>query len=159
MFSLIFRLSEDDRSLQSRISELVDLYQQAADERGFRRPDQGAQRRRSSNNNTEDESQKDAAGAALRSVRPTVNPLSHLADGLVKSLSRIDAERVTPTVLESYVTAVEQRVADMPEFEISLRLFRYGIRYLISGKESEFVELIQPERRIVRQALGLDQEE
>jgi hypothetical protein len=76
----------------------------------------------------------------------------------VKSLGKIDAERVTPRVLESYVTAVEQRVADLPEFEIALRLFRYGIRYLISGNESEFVELIQPERRLVRQALSLDEE-
>jgi hypothetical protein len=39
-----------------------------------------------------------------------------------------------------------------------LRLFRYGIRYLISGRESEFVELIQAERRILRQALGLPEE-
>jgi hypothetical protein len=78
-----------------------------------------------------------------------------LADGLVKSLAKIDADRVTPAVLESYVAAMEQRVGDIPEFEIPLRLFRYGIRYLISKNEAEFVELIQPERRILRQALGL----
>ena len=159
MFSVIFRSSEDDTSLESRIGNLVDLYAQAAQERGFRRPDQGVQRRRSGKNNAVDGAEQDTAETALRLVRPTVNPLSHLADGLVKSLAKIDATRVTPTVLESYVTAVEHRVADMPEFEISLRLFRYGIRYLISGRESEFVELIQPERRILRQALGLDGEE
>ena len=44
---------------------------------------------------------------------------------------------------------------DIPEFEMPLRLFRYGIRYLVSKNEMEFVELIQPERRILRQALGL----
>jgi hypothetical protein len=31
--------------------------------------------------------------------------------------------------------------------------------YLISKNEAEFVELIQPERRILRQALGLDPED
>jgi tetratricopeptide (TPR) repeat protein len=91
-------------------------------------------------------------------LRPKVDPLSYLADGLVKSLARIDTNRVTPTTLENYVAAVEKRVADLREFEIPLRLFRYGIRYLISGKESEFVELIEPERRILRQALGLSEE-
>ena len=133
MLALIFRLSEDDTQLQSRFAQLVDLYQQAAKDRGFQGWD-----------------------SKHPDIQFSVNPLSHLADGLVKSLGGIDAERVAPKVLESYVTAVEKRVAQLPEFEIALRLFRYGIRYLISGKESEFVELIQPERRILYQALGLD---
>jgi tetratricopeptide (TPR) repeat protein len=96
-----------------------------------------------------------AAVTNPRSFRLAVNPLSYLADGLVKSLAKFDADRVTPAVLESYVAAIEQRVGDIPEFEIPLRLFRYGIRYLISKNEAELVELIQPERRILRQALGL----
>jgi hypothetical protein len=96
-----------------------------------------------------------AVETTLRSGRPTVRPLSRLAAGLVKSLAKIDADRVTPAVLESYVAAMEQRVGDIPEFEIPLRLFRYGIRYLISKNEADFVVLIQPERRILRQALGL----
>ena len=157
MFSLIFRLSEDGASLRSRIARLVDLYQHAAEERGFRY--QGALGSRSGSNDIEDETQQSLVETALSSVRPTVNPLSHLANGLVKSLAKIDAERITPKVLESYVAAVEQRVGDMPEFEIALRLFRYGIRYLITGKESEFVELIQPERGILRQVFGLEPEE
>ena len=110
------------------------MYQQAAKDRGFQHD------------------------APHRNGQFTVNPLSHLADGLVKSLGKIEAEQLTPKVLESYLNAFEKRVADIPEFEIALRLFRYGIRYLISGEESEFVELIQPERRIVRQALGLNEE-
>jgi tetratricopeptide (TPR) repeat protein len=96
-----------------------------------------------------------SAGTAPRSARPAVNPLSYLADGLVKSLAKIDADRVAPAVLESDVAAMEQRVGDIPEFEIPLRLFRYGIRYLISKNEADFVVLIQPERRILRQALEL----
>ena len=158
MFSLMFRLSEDDDRLQSRISTLVDLNPQAAEERGFRRLDQGSQRRRSGKAHTDDAIQRSPAGASRPAVRTATNPLSHLADGLVKSLAKIDAECVTPVVLQSYVAAVE-RVGKLPEFEIPLRLFRSGIRYLISNKESEFVELIKPERRILRQPLGLEPEE
>ncbi|MDP1563676.1 MAG: hypothetical protein Q8M16_20030 [Pirellulaceae bacterium] len=123
------------------------------------KPGKGADRRGFGNLNIgNDTSASDHPGSNLYSVRTMVNSLSHLADGLVKSLAKIDADRVTPAVLESCFAAVEQRVAKLPEFEISLRLFRYGIRYLISGKESGFVELIQPERRILRQALGLPEE-
>jgi len=134
MFSLIFRLSEDDERLQLRIGTLIDVYQQAVEQQKLNAPQQTV-------------------------WQSTTNPLSHLADGLVKSLGKIEAERVTPVVLESYLAAIERRVAKLPEFEIALRLFRYGIRYLISGKESEFVELIQPERRILRQALHLKPED
>jgi len=148
MLSLIFRLSEDDVSLQSRVSTLVDIYQQTAGERGFPQLSQGAKRRHSSQSNAEIETQP-------KTLNSPVNPLSYVADSLVKSLAKIDAERVTPNVMESYVRAIENRVAGMPEFEISLRLFRYGIRYLISGDKSEFVPLIQPERRILYQVFGL----
>ena len=159
MFSLIFQLSEDDDRLQSRISTLVDLYQQAAEEQGFRNPAQGAQRHKSSKGRTGEQIRQNGNGTASNTLRPATNPLSHLADGLVKSLAKIDPTRVTPVMLESYLIAVEQRVGKMLEFEIPLRLFRYGIRYLISQKESEFVELISPERSILRQALGLEPEE
>jgi hypothetical protein len=79
----------------------------------------------------------------------------HLADGLVKSLTKIDSDRVTSVVLQGYVLAVEQRAAKRPEFEIALRLFRYGIRYLMRHNEADFVEILQPERNILRQSLGL----
>ena len=154
MWSLIFRLSSNDDALRSRVSTLVDIYQQAS------RPDQGAERHRSGSNDSA--GQDETAGRALRSFRATgqatINPLAYLGDGLVRSLATIDADRVTSSVLESYVQAVEQRVAGIPEFEVPLRLFRYGIRYLISKDETEFVKLIQPERRILRQALKLPEE-
>jgi DNA-binding transcriptional ArsR family regulator len=159
MFSQIFQLSEDNARLQSRINTLVDLYQHAAEEHGFRGADTGAEQRQSVLGKVaEAASQKNQPNAATRPLRPKVNPLAHLGDGLVKSLGNIDARRVTSEVLESYVAIVEQRMANLPECEIPLRLFRYGIRYLISGKESEFVELIHPERRIVRQALEMPEE-
>lgn len=159
MLELIFRRSEDADRLQSRFNRLVDLYQQAAEDQGFSRSNHGAAWHRSGNPNADDGTQHRPAESTSHSARPATNPLLHLADGLVKSLGKIDATRVTPVLLERYVASVEQRVGKMSEFEIPLRLFRYGIRYLISHKESEFVELIQPERRILAQALGLESEE
>lgn len=126
MFALIFRLSEEDAMLQSRINTLIGLYQNARPIR---------------------------AGS-----RSEVKPISHLADGLVRSLAKLDARRITATVLESYVPAVQNTVSGLREFEIPLRLFRYGIRYLISGKEAEFVELIKPERGLLRQVFELPEE-
>jgi hypothetical protein len=126
MLGLIFQLSEDYDRLQSRINTLFDLYEQVAIDRGFR-------------------------GGLIQSQRGSVNPLSYLGIGLVKCLAKIDSDRVTSVVLHGYVRAVEQRAAKRPEFSIALRLFRCGIRYLISHNEADFVELIQPERNILRQ--------
>jgi tetratricopeptide (TPR) repeat protein len=123
----IFRTSIDDGQLRSHVSTLVDLY-------------------------------AEAQSHGKQALRATIaDPLAYLADGLVRSLAKIDSERVTSNVLESYVAAVEARVKGLPEFDVALRLFRYGIRYLISRDEAEFVELIRPERRILRQALGLEE--
>lgn len=157
MFSLIFKLSDDDDQLKARVSTLVNIYTQAAKKIGFDGMNQSKRWRIGCVLRCNESSPiYDSATAKFASL-PTVNPLSHLADGLVRSLAMIDADRVTHAVLESYVAAVQNRAAEIPEFEIPLRLFRYGIRYLISGKESEFVELIQPERRILRQVFNLDE--
>lgn len=123
MFSLIFRFSENEAQLQSRIDLLVDAYQVAFENQPER----------------------------------SENPLSWLGDGLVKSLTMLDATRLSSQVLESYVQAVEQRVAKIPEFDVPLRLFRYGIRYLIHKDPAVFVELVRIERNILHQALRLDE--
>lgn len=156
MFALIFRFSDNFNQLQSRIGNLVDLYQYSTEVHALRKPNQRSEPLGTSIETvTKNINECAQTGTSPRSVWPKENPLSHLGDGLVKSLGKIDATRVTAAVLESYFVAVEQRASGLAELEIPLRLFRYGIRYLISGKESEFVELIQPERSILRQAFGL----
>lgn len=155
MLGLIFRLSEDDTRLQSRINSLVNVYQQAAEELAFGRSGHAALRRSSDSVQSHGQRPLDERGSPRHSARSKINPLLHFACGLINSLSKIDADHASEKRLEGYVAAVEKRLDGMPEFEISLRLFRYGIRYLISRKESEFVELIQPERSILRQAVEL----
>lgn len=161
MFSLIFQLSEDPDSLRERVSTLVDIYQQATTDWASHRPRSRIQpwRHGIAAQETAMQTAKPASrsveSAAWPEVQTTLNPLSHLANGLVRSLGRIDVARATRESLESYVAAVERRVADMPEFAVGLRLFRPGVGLLTSGSEGEIVTLIEPERKILRQALGL----
>lgn len=158
-FSLIFRLSEDEVSVQARINRLVDIFQQIKEVCSLRKPGPRSNRYDASHINQRiDLVASDNTPSYLFPYETKVNPITHLANGLVKSLLKINRNRFSAAVLNSFVAAVEQRVAELVEFEIPLRLFRYGIRYLVSGNESEFVELILPERRILRQALGLTEE-
>jgi hypothetical protein len=158
-FSLIFRLSEDEVSVQTRITRLVDIFQQIEEVYSLKKPDPRLKRHKPAYiNQGIDLVASDNMSSYHFTDATKVNPMSHLANGLVKSLAKINHDRFSASVLNSFFAAVEQRVAGLVEFEIPLRLFRYGIRYLLSCKESEFVELILPERRIVRQALGLIEE-
>ena len=130
VFGFIFRLSEDNQQLETRLNKLFDIYEETA----LLSPPRPTQ-----------------TGTNWKSARP----LLPLAAGLVRSLGRINAERVNAGVLQSYSDAVQRRATGHSDFEIALRLFRYGIRYLIKNSEADFAELIQPERNILRQALGL----
>ena len=94
-------------------------------------------------------------------------------EGLVKSLAKLDPGRFTRKVLENYVAVAEAVLGPHPRIELPLRLFRYGVQYLIrleelkatdprklketpeKQAESVLVELVRPEREILRQALGL----
>lgn len=138
MLSSIFRCSEQESQVKSRFSSLLDIYRQAAVDHGFARTS--------------------ATPEPPREFRPPVNPLLYLSEGLLKSLPSLAASQFAPARLEMYPKVVEACVAGLPEFEIALRLFRCGIQFLINGRESEFVKLIKPERRILRQALKLPEE-
>ena len=138
MLSSIFRCSEQEAQVESRFSSLLEIYRQAAIDYGF--------------------AQTSAAPKPPGKFRPSINPLLYLSEGLLKSLPSLAASQFAAARLEMYPKVVEACAAGLPEFEIALRLFRCGIQFLISGRESEFVKLIQPERRILRQALGLPEE-
>ena len=134
MFALIFHLSDEEAKLIVRVAKLVEIYEEAA------------------------KAHKPGDGENQSGNKPPQDPLAWLGDGLVKSLGKIDTDGLDPTVLQSYVSAVEQRMADIPQCEVPLRLFRYGIRYLISKDPAELVELVKPEREILYQALNLSAE-
>ena len=128
VFGLIFLLSEDSDRLQSRIGTLFRIFEQAQENRNSLRTNVHGNRD---------------------------NLLSHLAVGLVKSLRKIDRARITALVLKSYMAAIEQEAQKFRELEIALRLFRCGINYLITNNAADLVQLISPERNLLRHTLGL----
>ncbi len=105
--------------------------------------------------------------------KPATSPVNWFGEGLVKSLAKLDPGRFTRKVLENYVAVAEAVLGPHPRMELPLRLFRYGVQYLIRLEELKatdprklketpekmaeavLVELVRPEREILRQALGL----
>ncbi len=105
--------------------------------------------------------------------KPDTSPLDWFGDRLVKSLAKLDPGRFTRRVLETYVAVADSVLGPHPRMELPLRLFRYGVQYLIrleelkatdprklrdtpeKQAEAVLVELVSTEREIVRQALGL----
>ena len=144
MFAIIFNSTRNTNELHDRVGKLVDAYQFAASRSHFRQKSLQIEA-----------SVVTEATLVYQCSRTTENPLLYLGAGLVKSLGKIKTDNVPHPVLQSFVSALEQRVNGLAEFDIPLRLFRCGINYLISGKESEIVSLVQLERQILRQALGL----
>ena len=79
-----------------------------------------------------------------------------LGEGFVRSLGKIDADRVRRQVLESYAEIFSRHGKDLRELQIPIQLFLYGIRYLIEKDERVLLDLVETERVLVREALGLD---
>ena len=87
----------------------------------------------------------------------TAQHLSFLGDGLVSSLRFIDNERYTAEAINEWRDLWEELGADYEELKLPLRLFRVGIEYLLQKDEAALLDLVESERRIVRQALRLDE--
>lgn len=155
ILAIIFEKSSSDEVLRQRLGRFFNHYL-AAEQKLF--------------------PQADLHSAAPPLPPPGVHlesPLSWFGDGLVKSLARINAERLSPAVLESYIQVAADLFGPVPRMELPLRLFRYGVLYLLQREhlrtkdprklkatpeklaESVFVELVTPEREILRQALKL----
>ena len=142
MLAIIFEKSADQELLRQRIQMLFDHYEQL--------------------------DKKNWPGG-----KPAPSPVDWFGEELVKSLAKLDPGRFTRRVLESYVAVAEAVLGPHPRMELPLRLFRYGVQYLIrleelkatdprklketpeKQAESVLVELVRPEREILRQALGL----
>jgi len=142
MLAIMFEKSADPESLRQRFEMLFDHYEQL--------------------------DKKNWPGG-----KPATSPVDWFGEELVKSLAKLDATRFTHRVLESYVAVAESVLCSHPRMELPLRLFRYGVKYLVRREElratdprklketpekqaeAVWVELVRPEREILRQALGL----
>jgi tetratricopeptide (TPR) repeat protein len=94
--------------------------------------------------------------ARLIAIYSEAGVLAHLGDGLVRSLRLIDAGRLGVKALEDWREAWLELGGGHSELEIPLRIFRVGIEYLIRGDEKVLLDLVTVERKVLRQALGLD---
>ncbi|MFT4556958.1 MAG: tetratricopeptide (TPR) repeat protein [Porticoccaceae bacterium] len=82
--------------------------------------------------------------------------LPHLGDGLVRSLGKLDADRLSEKALAEWRDIWLEAASEHVEMEIPLRIFSVGIEYLIKKDERVLLDLIATERRILQQALGLE---
>jgi tetratricopeptide (TPR) repeat protein len=94
--------------------------------------------------------------ATLIAIYADAGQLTALGDRLVKSLKKIDAEMLSEKALHAWRDLWLELGANRLELEIPLRLFRVGIAYLASRDDRVLLDLLAPERRILRQALGLE---
>ncbi|MEI8380027.1 MAG: tetratricopeptide repeat protein [Planctomycetota bacterium] len=82
--------------------------------------------------------------------------LTRLGDGLVRSLKKINAEMLSEKALCLWRDIWLELGAPHADLELPLRIFRVGIQYLIQRDDRVLLDLNTTERRILQQALGLE---
>ncbi len=102
-----------------------------------------------------------AAEQLLEHVRELVaiyagaKQLPRLGEGLVGILAQIDASMLSEQALYLLRDVWREASQGKPELEIPMRIYGVGIEYLVKQDERVLLDLIETERRIARQALGL----
>ncbi len=87
------------------------------------------------------------------------NHLDELGSGLVHHLADINVEMLSAKALDAWRDAWLEAGQAQKELSVSLRIFRLGIEYLKTQDKRVLLDLIQPEREVAYQALGLNDEE
>ncbi len=82
--------------------------------------------------------------------------LNYLANGLLRSLAKIDMETTTPTSLLKWRDFWMEWGAPHVEMQVPLRIFGVGIDYLIKQDKKVLLDLVQTEREILSQALEIE---
>lgn len=100
--------------------------------------------------------ERNRAVRALVEIYSEGQALPHLGDGLVRSLGKLDADRLSEKALAEWRDIWLEAASEHAEMEIPLRIFRVGIEYFIKKDERVLLDLIATERRILQQALGLE---
>jgi tetratricopeptide (TPR) repeat protein len=82
--------------------------------------------------------------------------LTYLGIGLIRSLAA--SRQRTPTVesLSNWRKVWQEVGSDRDELRMPLRVFDVGISFLLSGDRRALLDLVQEERQILAEALGLD---
>lgn len=90
--------------------------------------------------------------------------LTQLGETAVRHLPKIAASPLNHAAWDAWVGAWEAAQAALPEsdratLDIPLRLLRTGVAWLKTKDEAHLLSLLSEERRLLREALGLAQEE
>jgi tetratricopeptide (TPR) repeat protein len=85
--------------------------------------------------------------------------LNHLGNGLVQSLRLIPSDLVGQEILTTWLQVWQEVGKPYPEMELPLRLYEVGLRYLRSKEEKVLFDLLQEERRILRDLFRLSEKE
>lgn len=82
--------------------------------------------------------------------------LTHLGNGLVKSLRHIPSQMLNQEVLPIWRDVWHEFVDSLDDMRLPLRLFDIGIRYYETNKPEVLLDLVSEERSILAKALGLE---
>jgi tetratricopeptide (TPR) repeat protein len=85
--------------------------------------------------------------------------ISYLGTGLLLSLSMIRQPTSIAEPLVSWRKVWHEVASDRDELRMPLRIFDVGISFLLSGDQRVLLDLVQEERQILTEALGLEPDE
>ena len=86
--------------------------------------------------------------------------LTHwLGQGIVSCLKYVRVEDFSSTQLQTIQGVVHDLAASHEALQMPSRIFRTGLKYLATGDESTFYDLLKSERDILLQALRLENNE
>jgi tetratricopeptide (TPR) repeat protein len=100
-----------------------------------------------------------------RKLRPVIQKLGahgsfeEIGQGLIKHLDTLRQNSSEFNIHNEWVTSWEQLTRNHEEMTIPLRMLRAGVEWIKTKDEGSLLTLVKEERSIVRQALGLPEEE
>ena len=94
--------------------------------------------------------------ASLISVVTQADEAQELVSSLILSLRLMGPNQFDVKTLATWRDAWLELGASHAELELPLRIFRVGIEYLIRADEKVLLDLVSVERKVLRQALGLE---
>jgi hypothetical protein len=97
--------------------------------------------------------------AALISTFSQARILALLGDALIWSLRQIDTLFLDPRTLHEWRDDWLELGAGRRDLKLPLRIFRGGVEYVIHEDEKILLKLVSAERKILREALGIDEPE
>ena len=82
--------------------------------------------------------------------------LAGFGETLVRSLGDTYSSEASPRPLDEWRDLIVKVGSKYPEMELPIRIFRIGIEFLKTKDERVMLDLVATERRILRQALGME---